>query len=215
MIRRVLSLAASLLPAAVASVAAAAAVCVDTMVLRTGCAESSFVETLQLACLLVSGGVAACAAARRPDLRGGFALVSGFFFAMAVREMDGILDKISHGCWVYPALAVTAAAVAVAVRNRESVLPALERIRGEGRFQMLSIGLFAVLCFSRVVGYKGVWMATGDYGHLHAAKRMAEESTELFGYSLIACWAVMFFASYAFRHRDDAGAPGPGKEGGQ
>ena len=205
MIRRLLSLAAALLPAAAATLAAGAAVCVDVMVMRTACAESSLVETVQLAFLLASGTLAACAAVRRPELRGGFALVAGFFFAMAVREMDGMLDKISHGCWVYPAVAVTAAAALAAVRCRRTVLPALERIRGDRGFQMLAVGLFAVLGFSRIVGYKGIWRAAGEYAHMHMAKRMAEESVELFGYSLILCWAVTFFSGLLSGRKPEGG----------
>lgn len=178
------------------SVAAGVAVCVDVMVFRTGCAESELVELLQLACLLSTGSLAACAAVRCSWLRGGFTLISGLFFSMAVREMDWVLDNIVHGCWVYPAVAIAVVSVAIAVCRPGSTLAGLERVRRERNFQLLAVGLFAVFAFSRILGYKGLWMADGNLAQLRMAKRIAEESVELFGYLLIACWAVMFFARY-------------------
>lgn len=193
MIRRLLALAASLIPGALVCGLAGALVCVDVIMLRTGCAESSLVETAQLVCLVSVAAATAFAAARRADLRGGLVLVSGFFFTMAVRELDGALDRIAHGCWIYPAAAVVAASLALAYRHRGTVLPGLEAVRRGRAFELLAAGLFTVVGFSRIIGYKGIWKAIGDYGsHLHVAKRLAEESLELFGYAMLAWWAVCF-----------------------
>jgi len=193
---RLVSLAVALLPAMAVCLAAGVAVCVDVIALRTGCAESALVELSQLVCLLSTGSLAACAAVRCPRLRGGFVLISGLFFSMAMREMDWALDNIAHGCWVYPAVAIATVAIAVAVRRPGSTLAGLERVRAERNFQLLAVGLFAVFALSRILGYKGLWMAAGNFGYLRIAKRIAEESMELFGYLLILCWAIIFFARY-------------------
>ena len=193
---RFVSLAVALLPAMAVCLAVCMAVCVDVIALRTSCAESALVELSQLVCLLSAGSIAACAAVRCPRLRGGFVLISGLFFSMAMREMDWVLDNIAHGCWVYPAVSIAAVTIAVAARRPDSTLAGLERVRAERNFQLLAVGLFVVFALSRVLGYKGLWMAAGNFGYLRIAKRIAEESMELFGYLLILCWAIMFFARY-------------------
>jgi hypothetical protein len=50
---------------------------------------------------------------QRQDLRHSALLIAGFFLVLFIRELDFLFDKIAHGFWVYPALAVTCAAIII------------------------------------------------------------------------------------------------------
>ena len=171
----------------------AAAVFLDVVVMKTRCVENSLVEWMQFALVAASGAAMAFRAARERRGRAAYILASAFFFDMAIREMDGFLDAILwHGGWSAVAAAVTLAAFAVAFGFgwRGTVAEGLLEMRRSQSFQMLAVGLAVILFVSRIMGMKYLWAPLGDMSGLCFAKRMVEESLELFGYCLVFAWSA-------------------------
>lgn len=109
---------------------------------------------------------------------------------MLIREHDFLFDLIRHGAWVYPALAVTLAALLMALIWRHTVIgpmAAFTRLQG---YHQLILGLVVVLVFSRVFGTGSLWRAVmlDEYQNLY--KSVIQEGLELFGYLLIAYGTV-------------------------
>ena len=166
----------------------------DVAVLGMRCAENAPVEWLQFALIAASGAMMAARAVRVSRGRAAFILASAFFFDMAIREQDALLDVLLwHGGWAWIVGIVTAVAFMLALRCRETLKEGLGEIRSSGRFLFLAAGLAVILVVSRIMGMKHVWMHLGDPAQLCKAKRVVEEGLELFGYMLIFAWALPCF----------------------
>ena len=74
----------------------------DVAVLGMRCAENAPVEWLQFALIATSGALMAARAVRVSRGRAAFMLASAFFFDMAIREQDALLDGLLwHGGWAW------------------------------------------------------------------------------------------------------------------
>ncbi|KAA5942048.1 hypothetical protein F3I27_17705 [Pantoea sp. Bo_2] len=148
--------------------------------------ETSFTETTQECMLAMIAALFFIAAQRRPAQRGALTLVAGFYSCMLIRELDFVFDTIQHGSWVWFALAVTAGSLAVALRTPKKTLHALANLLLHRSWPVMASGFLVVLVFSRLFGVHALWqhLMLGDYNRV--VKNMAEEGTELLGYSL--CW---------------------------
>lgn len=111
-------------------------------------------------------------------------LVAGFFACMLIRELDFLFDKISHGCWFWFALAVTAASVIAALRHPRFLISGLADFMRHPAWGMMIAGMLTILVFSRLFGMHELWqhLMPGDYNRI--VKNMAEEGSELLGYTL-------------------------------
>ena len=163
--------------------------------------ENSLIELLQLAFLAISMALLSVVAARRREWRSGIVLVCAFFMCMAIRECDSSFDKaFYHGAWLPFALAVAAAGVIQALARRRSTFAGLAAIVRDRSFGVLCSGLSAIFAFSRILGYKRIWLTIyrdicGEKYAIElcrAMKNFAEEGTELFGYALVFLWAASF-----------------------
>lgn len=161
------------------------------------CGEDSPVEFAQLLLLLATGILLWWAAGRHRPLRGGLALAGGFFLAAAARECDAWLDPLAKWAWLVPSLGVTAVAVAWAWRNRESVVPGLAAACRTRHFGLLAAGLAVLLGFSRLFGWKAMWLPLLGEEHYRIVKNAAEEGMELLGVVLIVTWTVLAVAEWA------------------
>lgn len=148
--------------------------------------ETSVTETTQEIMLAMIAVLFFIAAHRRPAQRGALNLVAGFYSCMLIRELDFVFDAIRHGSWVWFALAVTAGSLAVALRTPRKTVHGLADLVQHRSWPMMASGLLVVLVFSRLFGTHALWqhLMQGDYNRV--VKNMAEEGTELLGYSL--CW---------------------------
>lgn len=172
--------------------------------------ENSIIELIQLALLVFSSATAAFAAAKFREGREGVVLVSALFLCMAIRECDSTFDRLLyHGAWFPIALAVAVAAAAFAALNMRRAARGLSAIARDIDAGFLYSGLSVILVFSRILGHKRIWLTIyrdvcGEENAdslCRAMKNIAEEGTELFGYTLIAIWAVLFAISCCRRRR--------------
>ena len=122
--------------------------------------------------------------------RGAHALAAAFFFDMAVREADFLLDRAFGACvWPWVLTAVTLTFAAVVVRYAKTVYPGLKTMRRSRRFPLFACGAALMLFVSQFLGRGAVWQALG-VADAAAFGRFVEESVELFGYALMFVWAV-------------------------
>lgn len=161
----------------------AVCVAVDIRVLHDSVGEASLTEISQAALLLSATGICWFRAWQRTESRGLALLVGGFFACMLIRELDGWLDSVWHGFWVWPALFTAVATIGgVALWCRDSVWLPTAAFIGTRSFYHISFGLLTLLVFSRTFGSGKLWaelMGT-DYGRLF--KAALQEGLELYGY---------------------------------
>jgi len=146
--------------------------------------ESSITELAQEVMLALIAGGFYFSASRRPELRGALILIGGFYTCMLIRELDFIFDMIFHGSWVIFALLTALASLATAMKSPESILSGLVRFTGHKTWLMTATGLLIVLVFSRLFGMHQLWQNLMLDGYNRVVKNMAEEGTELLGYSI-------------------------------
>lgn len=158
--------------------------------------ENSLTEVAQELMLLAISLLFFWQAHRYRSLRPTLTLVGGFYGCMLIRELDFLFDDISHGSWVWFALAVTLVCVVIAARQPERILTGLADFLRHPGWGMMAAGLLTVMIFSRLFGMQLLWrhLMQGDYNH--AVKNMAEEVCELLGYSfcLLATCRYLFGA---------------------
>ena len=153
--------------------------------------ERGFVEHTQELLIFLSTGIFLWLALKKNV--SGLWLVGGFLACMFIRELDSVFDKIFHGAWVYVAIPIACLCVLKAWKyGLESIVNSLAEFMRTQAFTRLSSGLLTVLVFSRLIGYKPMWkLAMGKHFYWNV-KFIAEEGTELFGYSIIFLAAIEY-----------------------
>lgn len=189
--RRVwLGLAGDVLTPLAAGVSAGIVVWLDVFVIGSKCEENGLVEWTGLVASAISGALmTACALATKSG-RGAHALLAAFFFDMAVREADLMLDRALGACiWPWALSAVSFTFAAVTIRYAKTVYSGLRAMRKSRRFPLFACGVALLLFVSQSLGRQSIWIALGvpdakHFGHF------IEESVELFGYALMFAWAA-------------------------
>ncbi|MBQ4077158.1 MAG: hypothetical protein IJD65_05785 [Mailhella sp.] len=153
--------------------------------------EAGLTELTQSAMLAATAGLYALEAYRRPCLRHAMVLVAGFFGCMLIREQDYFLDFISHGFWLWPALALAFGCIAYACTDLRRTLAGLEHFVRWKYFPFLIIGLVIVLAYSRLFGSRMGWELLLGKRFVYSMKSGVEESSELLGYLFILASAIL------------------------
>lgn len=162
----------------------------DTNVISDGMSEESLTELLHNICGLIAMVCFWRGAVRLPDQRGFLALAATLFAIISIRELDFLFDYIRHGFWLYPALAVLALGVVIALRNRGTVIgPMLTYLRGrEATFVYLGFALLII--FTRLFGTGDLWEGVMKESYDPRVKAAVQEGLELLSYMLIAYGAI-------------------------
>lgn len=162
------------------------AIYIDVNWMNDAMHETSLTETLQEVMLASVAALFFCSARHRAAQRGALILIGGFYSCMLIRELDFVFDLVAHGSWVWFALATAAASLALALRAPRGTLDGLVAFVTHRSWLMTASGLLIVLVFSRLFGMHQLWQHLMLDGYNRVVKNMAEEGTELLGYSL--CW---------------------------
>lgn len=169
----------------------------DVLVLKNNIPEQSATEYIEQLLLL---GTALCYAyigwGSRYHRRVAV-LVSAFFSCMFIRELDSFFDQyIYHGFWVVPALIVAISAIGYALTDRKNTLLNLDEFLKNNNFSSLCLGLAILLVFSRLFGMGSFWHQVMGDDYIRIVKNIAEEGTELLGYTIIFYASVNYLISY-------------------
>ena len=176
-----------------AAVVAGTIVWMDVSIFGTNCAENSLVEWAGLTLSALCGALMTLCAVRRKSGRGAYALFAAFFFDMAVREADLLLNEALGAIWwVWVLTAVTLTFAAVTVRYGKTVYTGLHAMRRSRFFSLFTCGVALMLFVSQVLGRTAIWRTIGVPDAVFLG-HFIEESVELFGYVLMFIWVVSHF----------------------
>lgn len=167
-------------------VAMMSAIYIDVNWMNDAMHETSLTETLQEVMLASIAAMFFLSSRRRAAQRGALILIGGFYSCMLIRELDFVFDVVEHGSWVWFALATAAASLALALRAPRGTLEGLVAFVTHRSWLMTASGLLIVLVFSRLFGMHQLWQHLMLDGYNRVVKNIAEEGTELLGYSI--CW---------------------------
>ncbi len=147
----------------------------------------NWIEVMEEVLLALGSLLFIVSAQRERAWRGAMWLIHGFFTAILIRELDAYFDMIRHGSWKYALIAYLIVLFFVVKRaGFSTIIPGLAAYIRSRSFLMMMPGAAITLSYSRLYGYKGLWMRImGDYEHWNAMKTFAEESTEFLGYMLM------------------------------
>lgn len=165
----------------------------DITVFKTNILEISFVEISQETMLFLCASLF-LAGTSTPEKKGISILVGGFFACLLMRELDGLLDSISHSAWCWPFTAIATVSVALAFnkKNRQETLTALASFARTRVFGTMTTGL-SILVFSRVFGMGDFWHLVLSQGYIRLAKTTVEEGIELLTYSMWLAASIEHF----------------------
>lgn len=158
--------------------------------------EHSYTEWMQLTYILVISLLLYFIAKSSEPLRPIAYLLTGGFVVVLIRELDHYLDVIYNGAWLPPALVVFAGTIWVVFRHRHQLTDSTRHLISTPAFGLFVAGWLGIFVFSRLFGYKGIWLAVFQVETLDPrspfkwAKNAVEEGTELFGYCLMLCAAI-------------------------
>ncbi|WP_234473275.1 MULTISPECIES: hypothetical protein [unclassified Erwinia] len=173
-----------LLFASVFILLAMSAIYVDVYFMYNALHENSVTEILQE---IILAGIAVLffwCATKRPEIRGGLILIGGFYLCMLIRELDDIFDMIRHGSWLWFALTTAVVCIALSALIPASTVTGLTDFIQHRSWLMTAMGLIIILIFSRIFGMNQLWEHLMSYGYNREVKNLAEEATELLGYSV-------------------------------
>ncbi len=161
--------------------------------------EQSWTENAQVVLLLLSGIAFALGGHLNRDRRIPACLLTGMAALACVRELDWVFDRIVHGFWKAPAAVVVIVAVASVWKTRKLLFSQFAREVGMTYWGTLCSGFSLVFVFSRFFGMRRNWEAMLgsqlSMESIRSVRRLAEEGTELAGYSLIFLAAIGFLFS--------------------
>lgn len=180
------------------------AITLDMAVLKTACGEHSLVAWSQGVLAALAALVTAHAAVREPRGRAGYLAMTALFTAMSVYEI--LRDVFDYGGKEVDLVVIACAAMAIslcALVSWRTFRVGLKRIACAGGSPALPFGFVFVWGISKLASSRLIWGALHMTEHdLRTVKRVVEESTELFGYTIIASWAISFFLErLAYRER--------------
>lgn len=163
-------------------------------------AIESWVENFQELFLLIGAVAFGITARRNPSLAGGLWLISGFCTALFIRELDALFDLVRHGFWKYVLIAyLCVLAVVIARAGRETILPGLAHFISSRAYMLMLPAVVIILAYSRLYGYKLLWMHFDFCSNWGEFKSFSEEATELLGYTLLMCSALVYAFSNSGR----------------
>ncbi len=157
---------------------------IDVVWMNNAVHEASFTECAQEIMLGLMALLFFWRAWRSPAERSMMVLAGGFFCCMLIREMDFLFDEWRHGSWFWFALAVALSCLAVALRKPATLIRGLAAFMRHPAWNMMTAGMITILVFSRLFGMHELWQHLMLDGYNRTVKNMAEEGSELLGYSL-------------------------------
>lgn len=160
---------------------------------RDAFSEWGYTEWLQSLILLLTAGFLILKARLDDGYRQLAVCMALAFLILLIRENDQTFERwLFDGFWKIPATITMLAGVWYGWKSRIALREQLERYSTTLAFG-ITLGGFAALLFSRLVGRSSYWEAMLGEGFQRVIKNAAEEGTELFALSLLMAGAVEFW----------------------
>ncbi|MCD9462192.1 hypothetical protein CJF25_04170 [Photobacterium phosphoreum] len=169
----------------------------DVLTLHNNIPEQSLTEWTEEMFLAITAGSFLFIGFTDKKHHHGFILISAFFFCMLIRELDSFFDNVVfHGFWVYPAIITAITALYYSTQKRENTLNTLYLFVRDKNFPILCIGLAIIFVFSRLFGMEVFWHQVMGSDFQRIVKNIAEETTELLGYTIVIYAAANYVFSF-------------------
>jgi len=147
--------------------------------------ENGVVEWLEVLWLLLSSLFLFLAARRSIEYSGLFSVLWLLPVIAAIRELDGIFDKIFHGAWIIPAMFIAAIVFYRIFRSFNILkLQSLSFINTQ-QVVFLGVGFFIVVIFAQISGEQCVMRAVLQEHYHRYVGRFVEEFIEFLGYIIL------------------------------
>lgn len=149
--------------------------------------EVGFTEFTQSIALIIGSIFALLASRRSSPYRHVALLALALLLACLIREQDNYLkDHVFHGAWELLLILCVAPLLYIVIRNGRQFLVQMRNYACSFSFGLFAAGFLTVFFYAQLLGRTIFWKALMGDDYVRAVKRAAEESTELFGYALLA-----------------------------
>lgn len=153
--------------------------------------ENSATEWLQVLFLFISAMLFLSMAIKDKAARGLYALASGLFISMIIREGNNYFNHLPiQEIWETLVVITLGTAIIIARRNKNTFIAPLIKYSDYKPFIFIMIGLVITLVFSRIFGTGSLWNPILEFlttdAKVATIKNIVQEGLELLGYSIIA-----------------------------
>ena len=156
--------------------------------------EFTMTEMLQPVYLLVCVFLFVLSARISPSRLPLVMLLAGLAVIAAIRELDHFFDLyLFDGAWQSAALLTALVAGFLVFRHKSNLRPAIEEFTSSASFGFMASAFVTLFVFSRIFGMNELWQAVMSDHYIRSVKNLAEEGTELFGYTLLLISAIEFY----------------------
>lgn len=151
-----------------------------------GFREVGFTEFAQSGLLLV-GCLFAWLASRHRQIYPHVALLSlALLLASLIREQDNYLkDHFFHGAWELLLLVCVVPILYQVIRHHRAFATQMRHYARSYSFGLFAAGFVGVYVYAQLFGREIFWQAVMGDHYVRVVKRAAEETSELFGYTLL------------------------------
>lgn len=148
-----------------------------------GTSEYSPVEFIQVAILVVCGGLFGWVAANCPSQRPIAIPFGGMAAVFFIRELDYFLDRfVADNFWQVIMAVIAAVIIVYTYRNRRRFRIAWFRVWPSPGLTLLFAGAAILFTFVRLIGHEPLWMAIMGDGYQRIVSLAVEELMEIAGY---------------------------------
>jgi len=153
--------------------------------------ENGVVEWLEFLWLILCSVFLFLAARKTIDYAKLFSVLWLLPLIAAVRELDGITDKMFfHGSWIVPMVIITVVSVHRIVKNFNALGPEALRFMKTQQVVFLGIGFFTVVVFAQICGNQHVLKVSFREHYQRYIGRYIEEIIEFLGYIILVIGSI-------------------------
>ena len=155
--------------------------------------EDSVTELLHDTFAFLSAVILFIAATQTKALKPAAITLATLLSMMLVREFDEVLDThVFDGAWQLIVLGIIISSTIYIRRLAYPFKDSLLKYANTSSAGIFLSGLLVVIVFSRLIGRGVFWQSVMGENYLRVVKNIAEEGTELLGYTLLLIAAIEF-----------------------
>lgn len=156
--------------------------------------ESSIIEQFQLIYLCVCMVLFILSAKIKSSRMSLSVLLAGMALIALIRELDYFFDNyVLDGAWQTIAFLVALTTGFFVIKFRQGLKSSIQEFTSKASFGYMTSAFVVLFIFSRIIGKQVLWKAVMGENYLRVVKSFVEESTELFGYTLLLIAAIEFY----------------------